>query len=53
MARLRMGRILRGVGQHRENGGDTWQQGDPTRNAMNPTIGSGMQQARDSQRYRP
>jgi len=50
--RLRMGGILRGVGKHRENGGDTWQQGQPAGNAMNPTIGSGMQQARDSQRNR-
>jgi len=48
-----MGGILRGVGKHREDGGDTWQQGDPPGNAMNPTIGSGMQQARDSQRSHP
>jgi len=41
--------ILRGVGSVAGKGCVAWQQGRQTRNAMNPTIGSGMQQARDSQ----
>jgi hypothetical protein len=41
--------ILRGVGSGAGKGCAAWQQDGQTRNAANPTIGSGMQQARDSQ----
>jgi hypothetical protein len=44
-----MSGILRGVGNVAGKEWAAWQQDEQTRNAMNPTIGSGMQQARDSQ----
>jgi hypothetical protein len=44
-----MSGILRGVGSVAGKEWAAWQQDEQTRNAMNPTIGSGMQQARDSQ----
>jgi len=47
--RLRMSGILRGVGSAAGKECTAWQQDGQTRNATNPTIGSGMQQARDSQ----
>jgi len=40
--------ILRGVGTVAGKTRAAWQQDERIRNAMNPTIGSGMQQARDS-----
>lgn len=46
--RLRSGGILRGVRSVARKGRFTWQQEARTGNAANPTIGSGMQQARDS-----
>jgi hypothetical protein len=46
--RLRSGGILRGVRSVAGKGRSAWQQEDRTGNAANPTIGSGMQQARDS-----
>jgi len=47
--RLWLSGILRGVGSGAGRERAAWQQDTRTRNATNPTIGSGMQQARGSQ----
>jgi hypothetical protein len=51
--RLWLSGILRGVGSGAGRERAAWQQDTRTRNAANPTIGSGMQQARDSERRKP